>query len=52
MARRSPEKLLRLFESNQVVEFKATQRALDNASRATCFYFRIGFCITVATTKL
>ena len=58
--KRSPAKLLTLFksnlhipgQSNQVVEFEAAQRALDNVSRATCFYFRIGFCITVATTEL
>lgn len=37
MANRSPENLLKLFESNEVVEFKDIQRALDNASRATCF---------------
>jgi len=39
MAKRSPEKLLTLFESNQVVEFKDIQRALGNASRATCFRY-------------
>ena len=39
MARRSPEKLLRLFESKPVVEFKDIQRALNNASRATCFRY-------------
>jgi len=37
MAERSPEKLLKLFESYEVVEFKDIQSALDNASRATCF---------------
>lgn len=39
MAKRSPEQVLKLFESNQVVEFKDIQRALDNASRATCFRY-------------
>jgi len=39
MAKRSPENLLKLFESNEVVEFKDIQRALDNASRATCFRY-------------
>jgi len=39
MAKRSPEKLLKLFESNEVVEFKDIQSALDNASRATCFRY-------------
>ena len=39
MANRSPENLLKLFESNEVVEFKDIQRALDNASRATCFRY-------------
>jgi len=39
MAKRSPEKLLTLFESNQVVEFKDIQGALGNASRATCFRY-------------
>ncbi len=39
MAKRSPEQLLRLFESKPVVEFKDIQRALDNASRATCFRY-------------
>ena len=39
MANRSPEKLLKLFESNEVAEFKDIQRALDNASRATCFRY-------------
>ena len=39
MAKRSPEKLLTLFESKPVVEFKDIQRALDNASRATCFRY-------------
>ena len=39
MAKRSPEKLLQLFASNEVVEFKDIQRALDNASRATCFRY-------------
>ena len=39
MAKRSPEKLLRLFESKPVVEFKDIQRALNNASRATCFRY-------------
>ena len=39
MANRSPEKLLKLFESNEVVELKDIQSALDNASRATCFRY-------------
>ncbi len=39
MAKRSPENLLKLFESNEVVEFKEIQSALDNASRATCFRY-------------
>ena len=39
MAKRSPEKLLSLFECNEVVEFEAIQSALDNASRATCFRY-------------
>ena len=39
MTKRSPEQLLRLFESKPVVEFKDIQRALDNASRATCFRY-------------
>ena len=39
MAKRSPEKLLKLFESNEMVEFKDIQSALDNASRATCFRY-------------
>jgi len=39
MAKRSPENLLKLFESNEVVEFKDIQRALNNASRATCFRY-------------
>jgi len=39
MAKRSPEKLLKLFESNEVAQFKDIQSALDNASRATCFRY-------------
>jgi len=39
MAKRSAEKLLTLFESNEVVEIKDIQSALDNASRATCFRY-------------
>lgn len=39
MAKRSPDKLLKLLESRQVVEFKDVQSALDNASRATCFRY-------------
>ena len=39
MAKRSPEKLLSLFESNEVVVFEDIQHALDNASRATCFRY-------------
>ena len=39
MAKRSPDHLLKLFESSQVVEFKDIQSALDNASRATCFRY-------------
>ncbi len=39
MAKRSAEKLLSLLESNEVVEFEAIQRALDHASRATCFRY-------------
>jgi len=39
MAKRSPEQLLKLLESNPVVEFKDIQRALGNASRATCFRY-------------
>jgi hypothetical protein len=39
MAKRSPEKLLKLFESSEVVEFQDIQSALDNASRATCFRY-------------
>ncbi len=39
MNKRSPENLLTLLESNEVVEFKDIQRALDNASRATCFRY-------------
>ncbi len=39
MAKRSPEKLLTLFKSNDVVEFKDIQSALSNASRATCFRY-------------
>ena len=39
MAKRSPEKLLKLFESNEVVVFKDIQSALANASRATCFRY-------------
>lgn len=39
MAKRSPEKLRKLFESKEVVEFKDIQWVLDNASRATCFRY-------------
>jgi len=39
LAERSPEKLLELFESNEVVKFKEIQSALDDASRATCFRY-------------
>jgi hypothetical protein len=39
MANRSPENLLKLFESDEIVEFKDIQGALDNASRATCFRY-------------
>ena len=39
MAKRSPETLLRMFESNEVVVFEDIQHALDNASRATCFRY-------------
>jgi hypothetical protein len=39
MAKRSPENLLKLFESNETVEFKDIQGALDDASRATCFRY-------------
>jgi hypothetical protein len=39
MVKRSPESLLKLFESNEMVEFKDIQSALDNASRATCFRY-------------
>jgi len=39
MAKRSPEKLLKLFESREVVEFQDIQSALDDASRATCFRY-------------
>lgn len=39
MAKRSPENLLTLFKSNEVVEFKDIQSALSNASRATCFRY-------------
>ncbi len=39
MAKRSPDKLFKLFESNEVVEFRDIQKALDNASRATCFRY-------------
>ncbi len=39
MAKRSPEKLLELFETNEVVEFEKIQIALDNASRATAFRY-------------
>jgi hypothetical protein len=39
MAKRSPETLLKLFESKPVVVFEDIQRALDNASRATCFRY-------------
>lgn len=37
MAKRSLEKLLNLFNTDQVVEFEHLQAALDNASRATTF---------------
>jgi hypothetical protein len=39
MTKRSPEKLLKLFETNEVVEFKEIQSALANAPRATCFRY-------------
>ena len=39
MAKRSPEKLHKLFKSNEVVEFKDIQGTLDNASRASCFRY-------------
>lgn len=39
MAKRSPDKLLKLLESSTVVEFKDIQSTLDNASRATCFRY-------------
>ncbi len=39
MVKRCPENLLKLFQSKEVVEFKDIQRALDNASRATCFRY-------------
>ena len=39
MGKRSPETLRKLLESNEVVEFKDIQQALDNASRATCFRY-------------
>ena len=39
MAKRSPDQLLKLFESSKVLEFKDIQSALDNASRATCFRY-------------
>ena len=39
MAKRSSENLLKLFESNEMVEFKDIRKALDNASRATCFRY-------------
>ncbi len=39
MAKRSSEKLLELFETNEVVEFEKIQTALDSASRATTFRY-------------
>ncbi|MCP3877750.1 MAG: hypothetical protein GY701_05070 [Sulfitobacter sp.] len=39
MAKRSSENLLKLFESNEMVEFKDIRKALDHASRATCFRY-------------
>lgn len=39
MAKRSPEKLLTLFKTHEVVEFEKIQAALDNASRATTFRY-------------
>ena len=39
MVKRSPENVLKLFQSKEVVEFKDIQRALDNASRATCLRY-------------
>jgi len=39
MAKRTPQTLLKLFETHEVVEFKTLQSALDNASRATTFRY-------------
>ena len=39
MAKRSPENLLKLFDSTEVVDFKGIQSALGGASRATCFRY-------------
>jgi len=39
MPKRSAENLLKLFDANEVVEFRDIQSALDNASRATCFRY-------------
>jgi len=39
MAKRSAEKLITLLESNEVVEIKDIQSALDDASRATSFRY-------------
>jgi hypothetical protein len=39
MPKRSPETLLKLFESNEVLEFKDLQAALGYASRATTFRY-------------
>lgn len=39
VTKRSPDNLLKLFESNKIVEFKDIQNALGNASRATCFRY-------------
>ena len=39
MAKRSPQTLLKVLETHEVVEFKTLQSALDNASRATTFRY-------------
>ena len=39
MPNRSPESLLKLFESNEVVDFKDLQAVLGHASRATTFRY-------------
>jgi len=39
MTKRSPQTLLKVFETHKVVEFKTLQAALDNASRATTFRY-------------